>query len=261
MEQAIAFEPDVATQAKSARDPLDDINYEQLAKKNPEYVYWEYPWSNFRLLYTGGEQFLRAAGQQAATRAQATSISTTPIDLLANRNRRRRFLFQLEGEADTKYISRWERAYFIGYFGAMLDYFRHWLYSQPPKIRPVDGAEAPDWSAAFFSNADGSGHTLLDFSKDSFLDLLLVRRCGWLIGRPAIEVGALSQKQAEDAGLGTPILTAYGAEEILDWSEDERGKLEWVVLRKKRDARIFPEDRIEIDTFTYVDRTRWRAWE
>ncbi len=261
MEYAVPVEGDIAPLAKTARDPLDELTYDELAKKHPEYIYWEYPWSNFRLLYTGGEQFLRAAGQQAATRAQATSISTTPIDLLANRNRRRRFLFQLEGESDTKYISRWERAYFIGYFGAIVDYFRHWLYSQPPKLRPAEGKTVPDWSAPFFGNADGAGHTLLDFSKDSFLDVLLVRRGGWLIGRPSLDVGAMSQKQAEDAGLGTPILTAYGAEEILDWSEDERGDLEWIVLRKKRDVRRFPEDRVELDTFTYVDRTRWRAWE
>jgi len=248
-------------------DPAQ-VTYEDVTREHPHRQYWKAAWDNYRLLYKGGETFLRACGQAAMTRAQGQSPGI--IDLMGQQgnNRRRRFLFQLEGEPDTKYISRWERAYYVGYLGAMVDYFRHNLFSQPPRIRPAvddkavapkgkipEAKEPPDWFASFSADCTGGGDSFLDFTKSSFLDVLICQQGGWLIGQPKSAIG-----DKAPSGPGC-VLTAYRPEEMIDWDEDAAGELEWIVLRKQEEVRDFPSPRIQVITYTYINRDSWAAWE
>src|SRR6185295_7491029 len=203
---------------------LSAVTYEHLTREHPDRVKWSWKWPDLRLLYRGGEELLLAAGQRGVTRAarDATSTGAAYADPMGANKRRRRFLQQLEGEPDSVYYSRWERADYIGYLTAIVDYFRHFLYSAPPVIRPKDGGGMPDWWEPFFKNATGDGKNLFDLGRDSFLDLLMVRRCGWLVGR------ALGVAQEEDDDEAV-IVTPYKAEEILDWQLSDCGQLEWVV--------------------------------
>lgn len=239
------------------------VTYEQVSKEHPHRQYWKSAWDNFRLLYKGGETFLRAAGQAASTRAQGQSPGLLDLMGQQGNNRRRRFLFQLEGEPDTKYISRWERAYYIGYLGAIIDYFRHNLFAEPPRIRPAVDADSttnetpdvPDWFAEFQLNCTGAHDSFLDFVKASFLDVLVCQQGGWLIGHPSVGIGG---KTGDGPGC---VLTSYKPEDIYDWDDDATGALNWIVLRRKETVREFPETRCEVVTYTYVDRQSWAAWE
>lgn len=238
-------------------DDLDNIEYKQLTIKHPDLEYWQGRLDDFRLLYRGGEEFLSAAGQLGRTRAKSNIdsaiVALSDRDTMSARQRRRRFLFQLEGEPDTSYISRWERAVYIGYIGAIIDYFRHWLFAQPPRIRTVSGDE-PDWWPDFRDNADGSGKDFLNVARDVFLDVMVGRRAGWLIGTPpGIEAASAADDQL--------VLTPYSAPHILDWQRNSAGELEWVVLECSELRRQFPDQRLRYQTFTYADRQRWRSWE
>src|SRR3990167_8589576 len=233
--------------------PLEFVTYETLLQKHPDHERWLHKWIDYRLLYKGGEELLTAAGQGASRRSTST-ITFSPQSTLSKRTRR--FLFQLEGEPDAKYEARWERAYYVGYIGAIIDYFRHWLFSQPPIVRPSSPeVEMPDWWSDFYNDCNAGGAGFVDFVRDVFLDVLLVRRAGWLIGQPAIDIGAVSPEQAK------AVLTPYSAEEIFDWQYDCSGKLEWVLLQKRDNRREFPSPREQIETFTYVDRAMWRSWQ
>jgi hypothetical protein len=239
------------------------VTFEDVTREHPHRQYWKAAWDNYRLLYKGGEVFLRAAGQAAMTRAQGQSPGI--IDLMGQQgnNRRRRFLFQLEGEPDTKYISRWERAYYVGYLPAMVDYFLHNLFSQPPRIRPAleddaepgDVPDPPEWHAPFIADCTGGGDSFLDFVKSAFLDVLVCQQGGWLIGQPAIGIGGTVK---DNPGC---VLTKYRPEEIIDWDEDAAGELEWIVLRKQEEVRDFPAPRLQVITYTYINRQSWAAWE
>ncbi len=249
---------------QTERGPIDysQVSFEDLQQEHPERMQWKEAWSRYRQLYRGGEEFLRAAGLQASTRAGTVQTTGAPlIDAMASRNRRRRFLYQLEGEPDTKYISRWERAYYIGYIGAIIDYFRHWEFSQPPIIRSLDSEESPDWHAPFMRNADGNGKSFVDFVKDAFGETLQVRRAGWLIGTPSSDIGARTQVDAGDDDPPPVTLTCYPAEDIVDWQENDAGELEWILLRKERLERVFPARRRKVEIRTLVTRTNWAAWE
>jgi hypothetical protein len=288
--------PSIGYEIPEGVDPLDYVTYERLAMKNEEHTKWAGAWENYRLLYRGGEEFLRACGQVIQTRATSQG-PLAAVDFMAQKGRRRRFLHQLEGEPETKYVSRWERAFYIGYLPAILNYFRHWLFSQPPSIRiasqlggvearaskafqqeaiaagamqpeSFEAPDAPDWWETFAENCTGGGTSFIDFMKDVFLDVLVCRRAGWLIGRPqldpeieeALAANVVSEQQAEQMGLNNVLLTPYSAEEIIDWQRDAAGELLWVVLKKETHVRIFPNDREIIEVYTYVDRNQWRMW-
>lgn len=234
------------------------LTYEQLTGKHPEYTAWCARWDDYRLIYKGGEEFLRVAGQSASVTRGATT-STAGISSFTGSNKRpRRFLWQLEGEPDPAYMSRLERAFYIGYVGPIIDYFRHYLFSHSPEIRPamVDGEtpEAPEWFSLFDSDATGGGKSFLKFLEDISLDVFLYRRAGWLIGRQ----GAVAPGREALEGVH---LVAFSAHEILDWQYDSAGSLEWIVLCKKEHRRAFPDDRMEVETLHYLDRQQHATWE
>src|SRR6185369_8091211 len=172
---------------------MDQLNVEHVERMN-----WGAAWVDYELLYKGGLERKRAAGMVATTIAslQAGNNGLPFMDLMANRGRRRRFLRQLEGEPDVKYISRWESCFYTNYVGVIVDYFRHWLFSQQPQIRPkieaeseeelvdAEAPEPPDWFAAVMANAKGDGTSFFDLGKAVFGDTLVYRRAGWLIGVP-----------------------------------------------------------------------------
>lgn len=228
------------------------IPLDALTKKHPERQQWEPRWADYRLAYRGGYEFLRAAGQSSNTTYSNTATSpivsgVVPVSPV------RRFLWQLDGEPDPKYRRRWERASYVNYLAAIIDFFRHWLYSQPPQIRPADSKEVPDWWSDFYGDASGGGLSLIDVARESFLDVLLYRRAGWLIG--------LADGVAKPGEDDKVVLTSYSANEILDWQCNPRGDLEWVTLCKEQTIREFPDDRIKVEVITYVDRAQWHAWE
>lgn len=224
------------------KSPLDEVTIESLDARHPCYQEWHRAWADYRLLYEGGLKFLRAAGQTTA--GYATGESSYSGQAL--RTKLRRFLYQLDGEPNEKYTLRWNRSHYEGYLPAIVDYFVAWLFSSPPIIRPQDSAEMPEWWPGFTADCTGAGVALLDFVRGRFLDALIVQRAGWLIAK-------------SDDGL--PILTAYDAENILDWQHDDQGELEWVLLRRCQASRAFPASREETEIYTYVDRNEWRSWQ
>lgn len=232
-----------------------ELNYTALTQRHPERSRWEPKWSDYRLLYRGGDDFLRSAGQLVNTRQSSVFLgqvanALTPQAFGGQRNRR--FLYQLEAEPDPVYFSIWNRAYYINYMAAILDYFRHNLFAEEPQIRPCDGDTPPDWWPEFSENASGSDKSFVDFVRDVWLDVMICRRAGWLIGLNTDVTGAKGKAVT---------LTPYPAEQIYDWERDDSGELLWVVLGTKQTYREFPKDRVQTETFTYLDRESWKTWE
>lgn len=246
---------------EGAGDPLDAVTYQALSAKNPERDRWEASWSNYRLIYRGGEDFLRVAGETSNVLRAGTTAQQFALGAPYAKHKPRRFLHQLQGEPDDKYVNRLERCYYINYVGAIVDYFRHYLFALAPVIRPEETEEPPDWWTEFYEDCTGGGIALLDFVKEVFLDALIGRRAGWLIGKPAEAVGELTQGEAEEMGVAGVALTPYAAWDICDWQRNANGELDWVTLEKKDDQREFPLERVEVQTYTYVDRQRWRSWQ
>ncbi len=232
---------------------LSNVTLEVLQKKHPERVKWESKWADYLLAYRGGYEFLLAAGQQVNRYAMggSTSLDRAFADQFDVGEQTRRFLWQLAGEPSSKYSNRWQRAAYVNYLAAIIDFFRHWLYSQPPQIRPAEQKDVPDWWDNFYADAVGNGSGLIDVARESFLDVLLFRRAGWLI----------TKVENPEEGASPVRLTCYSAPEILDWQLDDAGQLDWILLCKEESRREWPEDRYCAKVVTYLDREQWHSWE
>lgn len=233
---------------------ISDISYAQLTRLHPERERWQWKWPEYRLAYKGGHEFLMAAGELVRGRdgrSDATLASIVPVN---QQTPRRRFLRQLEGEPNETYYAFWDRAYYLNYLGGILDYFRHYLFSQPPIIRPTEGRDVPDWWTAFYDDATGNGKGYVDFVKEAFLDVEIDRYAGWLFGTNLL-VGAADPEDDQ------VVLTPYRAEEIYDWQRDQAGELEWIVLCKKESVRDFPDDRKQYQEITFINRDEWQTWQ
>lgn len=237
---------------------LAGLTYHDISREHPDRQFWVQKWPDYRLAYEGGFKFLQSSGQAVGPAsgqiATAASLFVAPISL---QTPRRRFLRQLEGEPNAVYMAIWDRAFYINYLGGILDYFRQYLFSSPPVFRFNDSSQDedhPDWWCELGQDANGNGVGFVDFVKDSFLDVLICRRAGWLIGK-STSVGATAK------GDERVVLTPYAAEEIYDWQQDENGELEWIVLHKKTSRREFPEERRDYEVYTYIDRQQWQSWE
>src|SRR5207302_501249 len=131
-------------------------------------------WDDYRLMYKGGEEFMIAAGMPArVTRVSSTggaAGTSATAQLIPGSQTRipRRFLWQLEGEANSSYLSRLERSFPVLYVGPIIDYFTHYLFSEKAVIRPVsdvgkDTPDLPDWFTPFERDATGGGMQFFDF--------------------------------------------------------------------------------------------------
>lgn len=230
-----------------------EASLEQLRRKNPEYDQWRYIWPDYRLAYKGGFEFIWQAGTQSTWRYGSSSDPTWQIARNspgpAFSTPRRRFLKQLEGEPNEVYLAVWDRAEYVNYLGGMLNYFDSWLFSTPPIVQAKEGDEKPDWWEEIERDCTGNRLGFFDFVKKQFLEALLCRRAGWMLG------------QQSDVAGDKATLTPFCAEEIWDWECDEAGELLWVVLGKTKDTREFPGDRLRTETITYLDRQEWTTWQ
>lgn len=231
-----------------------DATLEELRRKHPEHANWHYVWPDYRLAFKGGYEFLWAAGTVSNWRYGTTTDAGQSNSRIgpAFSTPRRRFLKQLEGEPNEVYLSIWDRAEYINYLGGILNYFDSWLFSVKPNVAASEGQEKPDWWEDIDRDATGNRLGFLDFFKALFLEALLCRRAGLMLGR--------QESVATDIGKGVA-LTPFTAEEIWDWQCNEAGELLWVVLGKCREERAFPDVRKKIETITYLDAQEWTTWE
>lgn len=239
-------------------DPLDTMGASALEQKHPELIAWEAALADYNLLYRGGREFISHAGDSNGSANPI--IAALQAAWKRGGHRKRRFLHQLQSEPDTKYQSRLDRAYYINYIGAIVDYFRHYLFSQPPVIRPINAEAPPAWWSPFHVDCTGGGIGLLDFAKHAFLPTLIGRRAGWLISRPLGIANNMTEAQASEVSAAGVELVLYETHQIRDWQYNQSGDLDWILLERCESVRQFPFERAEVKTYTYADRERSRTW-
>jgi hypothetical protein len=88
----------------------------------------------------------------------------------------------------------------------------------------------------------GRSHILIDFPK-------------------AIAVPA-NRAEEDAAGLSRAYLTRYSAEDLINWSLDDRGEYDWVVLRQsmRRQPRVDAPEIVDETYWYYFDKTSYRTY-
>jgi hypothetical protein len=209
---------------------------EVIATEHPSYRDRREMWERYRDFYVGGEQVRRNAP---------------------------RYLVRRQKEPQDIYTERVSRAFYENYLGSCIDWYAATLFRRSPGVElRTEDPSAKAFYREFLDDADRCGHPLFSLMRDVFIDAL-VYGCGYvLIDFPAGSGGAMTRAEEDAAGLSRAYLTRVTPLELINWREDERGELEWAVLRTER---IYQESAeaaatVQEQRWTYYDRESFKVF-
>jgi len=174
-------------------------------QEHPEYSANRGVWKKYSDLYAGGEQFRKRAAEY-----------------LVRRNK----------EPNEVYVERLNRVFYENYVGSIIDWFAATLMTREPIIQ-FDGSN--DRGIAFFSslvrNCDLKGTPLAEFFRRRLAEMLVYGKTYIALDFPRMPGVIRTRAEEDELGKSRAYLTEYSAQELINWSLDDAGQFEWVVLR------------------------------
>lgn len=208
-----------------------DIN-----REHPEYVAQRPIWKKYKDMYVGGEQFKAHADEYLVRRQKE------PVDV---------------------YSERLYRVFYENYIGSIIDWYTATLFRREPILTFAGVNErAKRFFSAFAEDCDLKGTTLTDFFREQMIAALVCGVSHILVDFPRWKP---ADNRAEEDELGTSraYLAGYSSEELINWSRDEQGNYEWVVLRTEglRKRNIEDPDWSKETRWAYYDKVSYRIFE
>jgi hypothetical protein len=212
-------------------DAVQNINLE-----HPDFAAKKAMWNKYRDLYVGGEQ-LRANAMQYLERRQKE-----PADI---------------------YQERLGKVFYENYIGSIIDWYAATLLRREPAI----SFEGPNESGRrffrdFLEDCDLKGTSFSEFLRRQVSDALVYGSSFILADFPRIEMPVESRAQEELYGASRAYLVEVPATSVINWSRDERGQYEWVVIRNSylTKASVDSTEVARETRWLYYDRFRYRVY-
>lgn len=204
--------------------------------EHPEYAARKAVWRKYRDLYSGGEMIREHAGE---------------------------YLMRRQKEPMEVYNERLSRVFYENYAGSIIDWFGATLFRREPVMQFDGGAERDRaFFHAFAEDCDLRGTTFTDFFRKQFIDCLVFGSSYILIDFPKIGGPASNRAEEDASGASRAYLVGYAPEHLINWSTDERGALEWAVLRSSqlRKASAGSDTWVEETTWVSYDREEYQVF-
>jgi len=201
----------------------------EIDREHPHYMLRKQIWRLYRDLYTGGEQ-LRLNAQH--------------------------YLVRRQREPGDVYAERLNRVFYENYIGSIVDWYAATLLRREPVLMFEGGSEsATNFFAELVEDVDRKGTSLGDFWRRQFIETLITGASYVLVDFPKTAAKAATRAEEDALGASRAYLVDFPAEDVINWSLDDRGNFEWVVLRTK----ILKKDRVE-DAHWHTE-TRWSYYD
>jgi hypothetical protein len=198
-------------------------------REHPDYTLLKAALRQYRDLYVGGEQF-RVNAQH--------------------------YLVRRQREPGDVYAERLIRVFYENYIGSIVDWYAATLFRREPVMMFGGNNDA---GKRFFSSlvedVDRKGTGLTDFWRRQFVESLVSGTSYVLVDFPRVAVQVGSRGEEDALGASRAYLVDYTAEDVINWSLDEHGNYDWVVIRTK----LVRKDHVE-DAEWHVE-TRWSYYD
>lgn len=192
----------------------------------------------------------------------------------AFRARIQSFLPKRPEEGEVAYELRKKTAKYLNYFRPIINYYPAFVFTDRLEIK-ADEDDMPDgvptealkwYQDEFASDVTSGGVDLADFMRSRLTRALVERRSWILVDFPrAAEPLPDDLVKADWAAMGLDrgYLCAVDEAQVLRFRYDDRGVLEWVVIKARdtRPASPFEEEPTITDSWTIWDRYRWQRFE
>lgn len=209
----------------------------EIDREHPEYKRQRPMWRMYRDLYIGGHEFRLRAGE---------------------------YLLRRQKEALDVYGERLQRVFYENYIGSIIDWYTSTLFRREPSLQFEGGlASSHAFLAEFADDCDRRGTNLSNFFRRCFVDALITGQSHILVDFPRTAGLASNRAEEDAAGWSRAYLVRYEAEELINWSVDEFGDYDWVVLRQRvrRQPRWNSHDIVEETYWHYYDRSEYRTYQ
>lgn len=201
------------------------MTYSHIEQEHPDYTSRARTWRRYRHLYAGGEKFREFAAEYLLRRLKE------PLEV---------------------YEERLLRVFYENYLGSIVDWYTATLVRREPVLEFTGTNErAKDFFARFVQNCDLRGTTLTQFFKEQITEALVCGKSYLAVDFPRANGPALTRAEEDESGRSRAYLVGYGADEVINWSHDDKGEFEWIVIRTswlKQDS---------VKTFGWKRETRW----
>lgn len=205
-------------------------------QEHPEYVAKKSAWRRYRDLYAGGEQFRLNAAE---------------------------YLIRRQREPGEVYAERLCRIFYENYVGSIVDWYAATLFRREPVITfEGNDAASKTFFAALVEDSDRRGTSLTDFFRRQFTESLVAGTSYVLVDFPRVTTRPGTRAEEDASGASRAYLVEYAADDVINWSLDEYGNFEWVVIRTKqikKDQVEDPEWRTET-RWAYYDKRTYRIY-
>ena len=180
-------------------------NNQFITREHPEYILNGQNRLMYKDLYSGGERFKSNASN---------------------------YLVRRHKEPNDIYFERLNRVFYENYIGSIIDWYTATLFRREPVIQFFGSNDAGrTFFNSFIQDCDRRGTTLTDFYRKQLTEALVYGKSYISIDFPKAVGPAYSRAQEDASGLSRAYLVDYTAEEVINWSYDEHGLLEWIVIR------------------------------
>ncbi len=198
---------------------------QDIDREHPEYTLKKATWKKYRELYAGGDEFKANASEYLVKRHRE------PLDV---------------------YYERLQRVFYENYLGSIVDWYAATLFRREPVVTfegPNEAGKA--FYNEFVEDCDSKGTCVSDFFRKVLVEAMVCGTAYVLVDFPRAKDPVLNRAQEEAAGCARAYLVDYSAQEVINWSTDDRQNLEWVVLRTSSLRQRSPEDG------EWVRETKW----
>jgi hypothetical protein len=209
---------------------------ETINREHPEYAAKAAMWKKYRDLYAGGEQMRENASL---------------------------YLVQRHKEPRDVYAERLNRVFYENYIGSIIDWYAATLMRREPVMLFEGNDEAgKSFFNTFAEDCDLKGTNFPEFLRQRFAQALVCGRSYMVVDFPRVAGTAATRAEEDALGRSRAYLIDFSPEEVINWSYNATGGLEWVVIRtsclhpgKVTDTRWERETR-----WIYYDRENYEVY-
>ena len=207
----------------------------EIDREHPEYKRRKAMWKVYRDLYMGGEQLKENAGE---------------------------YMVRRQKEPGDVFAERLARVFYENYVGSIIDWYAATLFRREPILTfEGDNEAAKTFFCAFTEDCDLKQTSLSDFFRRQLMEALVGGSSYILVDFPRIAQPAANRAEEDQQGASRAYLVGYQAEDLINWSQDQQGNLEWVVLRTSNLRQDTPDGGWFKETrWVYYDKEEFRIF-
>jgi hypothetical protein len=209
---------------------------QNINREHPEYIARKAMWKQYQDLYAGGERL----------RGNAST-----------------YLVRRHKEPNEVYGERLSRVFYENYVGSIVDWYAATLMRREPvTLFGGSDAVARDYYNLLTADADLKGTSLTDFFRQQMVQTLVYGSSFIVVDFPRTNGPSLSRAEEDASGRSRAYLVDYAPDEVINWSYEHGGGLEWAVIRTSclRQSKV-TDPRWEQETrWIYYDRENFQVF-